>query len=178
MRDIFGKYWRRYLIVIAAILVTAVLIHIFKSTNCIAAWLFSFVNSWAAALSASAAVLLVITALLAIRENRRIRDLNTVRSWAENAITLLYIPSSEEIPLMKWSELEIKLKTIFAKCVGILAIAEKSGGDFEEDVKKASARLIILIETVEHADRFVDAMPSVEELLKDLADVMDSASKL
>jgi len=178
MRDIFGKYWHKYLIVIAAILVAAVLIHIFRSTNCIAAWLFSFVDGWAAALSASAAILLVITALLAIRENRRTRDLDTVRSWAENAIMFLYIPSSEEIPLMKWSQLEIKLKTIMAKGVGVLAIAEKSGGDFEKNVKKASARLMGLIATVEHADRFVDAMPSVEELLKDLVEVVDSACKL
>jgi len=178
MRNIFGKYWRRYLIVIATILVAAVLIHIFKSTNCIAAWLFSFVDGWAAAFSASAAFFLVITALLAIRENRRTRDMDTVRSWAENAIMLLYLPSSEELPLLKWSELEIKLKSIFAKSVGVLAIADKFGGDFEKNVKKASAKLISLIETVERANRFADAMPSVEELLKDLADVMDSASKL
>lgn len=178
MRMLLGKYWPLYLAVIITILVSTVLVQIFKSTNFVAAWLFNFVNDWAAALSATAAVLLIITAFMAIRENRRTRSLDKIRSWAEDAITLLYLPSTEEIPLVKWSELEKKLKTILARSVSPLAISESFGGDLEKKVKKASAKLTGLVKTVDHADKFTAAIPSVEELLKDLVEVLDSASKL
>lgn len=115
---------------------------------------------------------------MAIRENRRTQALDTVRSWAEDAIMLLYVPGEQEIPLLKWSELEVKLKTIAAKSVGARANAKKFGGDLDEKVKKAVANLVKLMDTVDHADRLADAIPSVEELLKDLLEVMDSASKL
>lgn len=67
----------------------AILVHVFKDTNCLATWLFNFFSTWAIVLGAIATLGLVLGAFLAIMDNRhsrildrRERRLNEIIEWA------------------------------------------------------------------------------------------------
>jgi len=67
----FPKHWLPTLIaLVITVICFAALVQIFKETNCIANWLFNFLNDWALVLSASVTLLLATAAFWAIRESR------------------------------------------------------------------------------------------------------------
>ncbi len=84
-------------IVLIILVVIAIVVQIFRQTNFVAAWIFNFVNGWAAALSASAAVILVVIYLATIQENRRNGALNRIRAWAKEAIRTLSLDNGQDV---------------------------------------------------------------------------------
>jgi len=79
-----------FLSVIAiAILSLAVTIQFFRDSNPLAEWIFNFFNDWAPALSASAAIILIVTFLWNLRESRREKARSAIYDWVKYSIMIL-----------------------------------------------------------------------------------------
>jgi len=86
MKMLFGKYWWLVPAAIVIILALAVVVQYTKDTSEVAEWVFKFLSDWAVILSATAGLLVVFGALLAIRENRRSEARRKIRQWAEECL--------------------------------------------------------------------------------------------
>lgn len=73
-------------VIVIIILSLAIIIQLFKDCNEVAEWLFTFVNEWAPALSATIAVTLIVTFLWNLRENRREKARRVIYDWAKDAM--------------------------------------------------------------------------------------------
>ena len=96
MKRIFGKNWWFILVIFFVIVGFAAGLQYFRETNSLAEWVFEFLNDWAVILSATAGLLVVFSALLAIRENRRSEARRKIRQWAEEILLNLNKKDTEE----------------------------------------------------------------------------------
>jgi len=88
------------IIVVAIIAIaSAVTIQFLKASNEVAEWLFTFVNEWAPALSATAAVTLIVTFLWNLRENRREKARRAIYDWAKDAMKVT-VSSQDELDFL------------------------------------------------------------------------------
>ena len=183
MASLFGKYWPLFLAGVVVILVSviaaiAVQLQLFKETNWLAIWLFKFVDDWAAPLSASAAILLIIAVFMTIRETRRRRVLDRIRTWASNAITLLKAPSTEESPALKVAELNAKFQAIKVGSTQILADSKQIGRELNDRVEKAVSSVLEHQDAFSKGDTTFDITVKTPTLLKELREVISYVSKL
>jgi len=183
MASLFGKYWPLYLASVVVILVSVIAaivvqLQLFKETNWLAAWLFKFVNDWAVPLSASATILLVIAIFMTIRETRRRRVLERIRTWASNAITLMKAPSTEESPALKVAELNAKFQAIKAGSAQILVDSKQISRELNDRVEKAVSSILEISDAFSKGDTTFDIKSKTLTFLKELSDVIDCASKL
>jgi hypothetical protein len=183
MTSLLGKYWPLHLASVAVIfasLIAAIVVQLqlLERNNWLAIWLFKFVNDWAAPLSASAAILLIIAVFMTIRETRRRRALYKIQSWANNAIMLLKAPSTEESPALKLAELNTKFQIIKDESAQVLAESKQISRELNDRVEKAVSSIL------EHADAFLegdmtfDVKVKTPALLEELSEVTSFASKL
>ena len=96
MKRIFGKNWWFILVIFFVIVGFAAGLQYFRETNSVAEWIFKFLSDWAVILSATVGLLIVISALLAIQENRRSEARRKIRKWAEDIVLNLYKKDTEE----------------------------------------------------------------------------------
>lgn len=183
MASLFGKYWPLYLASVVIILVwviaaIVVQLQLFKETNWLATWLFKFVYDWAAPLSTSAAILLIIAVFMTIRETRRRRVLDRIRTWASNAITLLMAPSTEESPALKVAELNAKFQAIKVGSTKVLAGSKQIGRELNDKVEKAVSSVLEHHDAFSKGDTTFDVTVKTPILLKELREVINYASKL
>ena len=183
MISLFGKYWPLYLASVVVIFISAaaaipVHLQLLEGTGWLATWVFKFVDGWAAPLSASAAILIIVAVLMAIRETRRRRALYTIQFWANNAITLLKAPSTGESPALRLAELNAKFQTIRTGSTQVLAESRQISRELNDRVAKAVSSIS------EHADAFLkndmafNVRVKTPTLLKELREVISFASKL
>lgn len=148
MRNWFRKYRPPLLIgsiVLLGVLSFAVLVQSFKSTNCLAAWIFNFMNDWAIILYASVTFLLAIAAFWGIREGLRERveerhreALERMRNWSEQVFEVVTRPTRQPNLKLRKKELNALITSVGPKAIGILHDAERLGGDINLYVKFAN----------------------------------------
>lgn len=188
MKNLFRKYWWAVLIG-AIILCFAILVQVFRKASPlpetdlqgVAEEIFTFLQDWAIALSASVALLLVIVTFMALRENRRIGALNRIRSWAAGSNRVLTATRFKGQGLtveQKLKRIRADIQAVMVDSLGALADAEALGGDLKERVGDAVISVANLKDIVEqHPDR-----PTLEAVLKkaveNLTDVINSTSGL
>ena len=181
----------RYVIAIGIVafifLCLAILIQSFKTTNCLATWLFNFLSQWAMVLAASATVLLAAAAFWAIMDNRhsRLKDskkhsLDQICSWAQDAFRVLSRPGEYLVlDAAERFEMRMDLTPIYARSIVTIADANEFGGDLKTKVDSASTRLNAFIEYLgPKRPESVNLSDEWEQLKNAFLDVIGVASEL
>ncbi len=144
---------------------------LFKETNWLAIWLFKFVDDWAAPLSVPPAILLIICVFMTIRETRRKRVLDRIRTWASNAIMLLIAPSTEESPVLKIADLNAIFQALKTGSTRVLADSKKFGRELNDRVEKAVSSIWEHSDAFSKGDTTFDFTEKPPTLLKELKEV-------
>jgi len=185
-----GKYWLFILVNIVVILVslTSVLVVqfqlLFKEANGLAVLLSKFANDWVAPLavplSASATILIIISALMIIRDirgTRRRRESDRIRSWANDAIELLVTPITDESPVLQVEEVKTKFQDIKAGGLDALIESEKISRELYDRVWKALSSILKYSDAFSKGDTTFDFKGEINTLLVKLEDVTNCTSK-
>ena len=146
-------------VIVTIILSLAIVIQLLKGSNELAKWVFTFVNDWAPALSATAVVILIITFLWNLRENRRERARRAIYDWAKDAMKVTV--SSQD----KHDFLDI------LKNAGTLQYdADSLGKDFKDELMAA----------MDAITKYLEGLPRTEshDLKEEATKVFDSLGYL
>jgi hypothetical protein len=150
-KSLSEKYWAIYVasITVLGSATVAVLVQTFKLTYGPAQWSLSYINKWpltlsvfnfiidwAEFLSAAAAISVVVTVLMEVREIRRKRALARVHHWAREAIARLTSPSMEISVANRLAEWKQRILLIRTESDRALADARASGNGLESEVDK------------------------------------------
>ena len=182
MASLFGKYWPLYLASVVVILVSVIAaivvqLQLFKETNWLAIWLFKFVDDWAAPLSTSAAILLIITVFMTIRETRRRRVLDRIGTWASDAIKLLTTPITEDSPVLQAEELKAKFQDMKTGGLNALVDSKQISRELYDRVWKALSTILKYSDAFSKGDTTFDFKGEINTLLEKLEDVTNFTSK-
>ena len=185
-----GKYWVLILVnsVVILISLTSVIAVqfqlLFKETNWLAVWLYKFANDWVAPLavplSTSATILIIISALMIIRDirgTRRRRESDRIRSWANDAIELLVTPITDESPVLQVEEVKTKFQDIKAGGLDALIESEKISRELYDRVWKALSSILKYSDAFSKGDTTFDFKGEINTLLEKLEDVTNCTSK-
>ena len=185
----FGKYWLLILLSSIVILVslTSVLVAQFQllsnETSWLAISLSRFVNDWVAPLamplSASATLLVIISALMIIRYTRgtRRREVSErVRTWASETIKLLVSPITEESPVLQVAELKTKFQVAKTNGLKVLVESEHSDRDLHDRVWKGLSIILKYSEAFSKGDTTFDFKGELITLVEKLNDVIEHTS--
>ena len=135
MKRIFGKNWWFILVIFFVIIGFAIVLQYLRESNGVAEWIFKFLSDWAVILSATVGLLVVVSALLAIQENRRAEARRKIRKWAEDILLNLDKKNTEEQILALTSLWHIRGSIFYdSKSLGhfIASIAEETFYSFFE----------------------------------------------
>jgi len=192
MRLVFGRYLFLCIIgiLLEVIILVAVLIHTFRSTNDLASSVFDFINNqtiilniytflvdWAVTFSFIAVGLILVAFFINFKKYRHNHALKRIHDWAKNAILILSDfrqrdSNLQASPLARYEGIGILIGTLKVHERTMLSAAQAIGGEIDNKTKK-SIHLISAIEekVEEHND---SAYEDLRELQHDLADLMMS----
>ena len=188
MKALLGKYWALYLASVAVLscVVITVLVQIFKFTNGPAQWFFSYISKWTVAsstfnfiidwaesLSAAAAISVVFTALMEVREIRRKRALARVHKWARDAAAKLTSSSREISVAKRMADWERRMMIIRLESASALADARAFGNGLESKVDKAVKTLLEFEGYLNDRTESADAKTSLKTTVNALAEVIN-----
>ena len=185
-----GKYWALILAGIVVILVslTSVLAVQFqlslKETNGLGVWLSKFFIDWVAPLavplSASALTVVIISALMIIRDikgrqRRRVSD--RIVTWASDTIKLLVTPFTGESPALQVEELKAKFQATKAGGLNALVDSEQVSRELNGKVWVAVSSILRFSDAFSKVDTTFNFKGELTTLLEKLQDVIDCTSK-
>ena len=160
------RFWLSITIGIVIILGLAIWIHFNKETNCVAGWLFDFLQQWAIVLGAAVTLLLALIAVLNISDTRHFRYaesiakyLDEVCSWLTETKRALYLP--------KWGHQEAARYQLRDKLENVAVRSEFVKGDAERlarslpkgQASEAGHHLASKVsDVITHLDQFIVAL--------------------
>jgi len=191
LRLLFGRYWALYLASVAVIgsVAVTVLVHIFRFANGPAQWFFNFISKWTVAsgvfnfiidwaetLSIAAAILVVIAALMEVREIRRKRALIRIQNWAKDAIIKLTGASRKRSVAKKLADWKQQMVIIRIESDSALTDARAFGGCLESKVNKAIASLLEFEDYLNGPTERTDAKTALKTTVSAFTEVINQPS--
>lgn len=185
------KYWLIILfgLVVILLCITSVLALQFqlslKETSVLTAWLYKLFTDLLAPLvvpvSASAAILIILSEIMVIiniRENRRKRTYNRIRTWASDAIMLLIAPIPEKSLALQVKYLEARFQAMKAEGLKALADSEKISRELDDKVFIAVTSILRFTDAFREVDTTFNFQGELNSLWKKLQDVVDCTPEI
>ena len=164
--DLVRRFWLPITIFVAITLGLAILIQIYKETNCFVGWVFNFIQQWAIVLAAAVTLLLALAAFWNISDTRHFqyvetitKSLDEVRSWAMDTKRALYLP--------RWGHQEASVYDLRDNLEHMANRSVFVKSDAERLVKaqqKGEADIVVC----ELASKVNDAATRLEQFIRDL----------
>ena len=143
-----------------------------------------WINLIAAILVGGGTLALAFMTWKSIRQTRRQRSSDNIRIWARDALRMLVFTDTTQSPLENLEQEVNRLKTgikyILSETNSIINDANKLGKVCSQKVLKTIHDITQYVDTLEHAQdaEYADKiLASHRELLEDLTDIIDTASK-
>jgi len=164
--DLVRRFWLPITIFVVIILGLAILIQIYKETNCFAGWVFNFLQQWAIVLGAAVTFLLALAAFWSISDTRHFqyvesitKSLDEVRSWAMDTKRALYLPRWGHQEASQY-DLRDNLEHMATRSVFVKSDAER----LVKALQKGEANIVVC----ELASKVNDATTRLDQFIKDL----------
>jgi hypothetical protein len=143
---LFGKWGAVVLSVFCTIIYWAMIIQVTKEQNTILRFIYEFLNSWAGALNAAAATLLILTEFIKIGEDRRAKATESIKTWAKDAIRDLNAAYEADSPDSWIDECQRRILVIYTDSLTISPDAKQiSKNELSKKVCEVSNNLKKLI---------------------------------
>ena len=144
----------------------------------------NWINLGAAILVGDGTLTLAVMTWKSIRQTRRQRSSDNIRIWARDALRMLVFTDTTQSPLENLEQEVNRLKTgikyILSETNSIINDANKLSKICSQKVLKTIHDITQYVDTLEHAQdaEYADKiLASHRELLEDLTDIIDTASK-